>query len=166
MKTVNVLIANKGSKICTNAQQAIVFLQSKNIVVNDHSKNHLEAGFANINSGIVNTYGGVDYSFAAGNNSGNPTVWLKDVSGAKAQSDLGTIAKKVKEIIAEKYPNKDLRLTTLVTHDYILVEGGLNWYWSISAQRHFPMEELWFKSKNTSVEEIVTFIDKFISRSK
>ena len=166
MKAINISIATKGSKVVSSVSEAVDFISKSGLVVNKHSENHLYTAFSRIEKGEINECGGIDYSFSAGNNPKNPIIYLKDVTGKSAKSDLGFIASEVKRIVSVKYPELDIRLSSKAENDFLLIKGGLNWYWVKSENRHFPIHELWYKSKDATLESALNYVEDFISKHK
>lgn len=160
MKAINVKILNRDvEKICATAEQAISFLE-KHITVNETSASHIKRIFRNIYQGIVNENGGVDGSFSAGNNSKNPTVWVRDITGASSIAEMSPTNLKGlanSMILKFKKQEPDFKLT----YNGSYIEGGFLWYWVQSQQRHFAVYELWFKpSEFNSLNELQTYIEQ------
>lgn len=145
MKAILVSVANKNRKVCQNVQEAIYFLKSEGVFVNEKSSQHLELGFNLINVGEENKRGGHGYAFAAGNNSNNPSIYLDNVTELYSIAEMSpeNIKKAVSEVESElQKKQSDFKLSA---HSSI-IEGGFNWYYVQSNQRHYAVHELWVKS--------------------
>jgi len=126
-------------KIVSNTEQAEAFLREQGLFVNECSSNSIALAFSKFENNEKRYH-----SFNAGNNSNNPLVVLREVTGARSQSDLKQIGNKVKEKVAEKYPDLDLRLSVYMDSSILRVEGGLLWSQYFVDKRWIPSYELRF----------------------
>lgn len=160
MKAILVKISNKDSKICTTAQEAISFLQSKNLVVNTISENHLQTGFDMINAGEENKRGGHGYVFSAGNNSNNPSIYLDNVTANYSIAEMSpeNIKKAVLDVEKElQKKQKDFKLRACSS----TIEGGFNWYYVPINQRHYAIHEFWMGfSTFATIQDLKDYIIK------
>lgn len=158
MKAILVSTSTGENKICSTAQEAISFLQSKNLVVNPISENHLQTGFNMINAGEENKRGGHGYIFSAGNNSKNPSIYLDNVTGSYSIAEMSpeNIKKAVLEVEKElQKKQNDFELRAYST----TIEGGFNWYYVKRDQRHYAIHEFWTRSTEFStIQELKDYI--------
>lgn len=159
MKAILVQVSNKSSKVCSTSVDAINFIKSCNIIVNSKSVDHINNGYDKINLQSHSSY-----VFSAGNNSGNPSIYLTDVTGKSSIAEMSpsNIREAVKDVESEiQKIASDFRLDVFRS-DASVIEGGFNWYWSQSSQRHFPIYELWMKT--TSFNSIVELKEALLSK--
>lgn len=147
-------------KIVSNTEQAEAFLREQGLFVNECSLNSIALAFSKFENNEKRYH-----SFNAGNNSNNPLVVLREVTGTCSQSDLKQIGNKVKEKVAEKYPDLDLRLSVYMDSSILRVEGGLLWSQYFVDKRWIPSYELRFSFIDTTYEEVMNKIDKWIEKT-
>ena len=147
-------------KIVSNTEQAEAFLREQGLFINECSSNSIALAFSKFENNETRYY-----RFNAGNNSNNPFVILREVTGARSQSDLKIIGNKVKEKVAEKYPDLDLRLSVYMDSSILRVEGGLLWSQYFVDKRWIPSYELRFHFIDTTYEEVMNKIDKWIEET-
>ena len=147
-------------KIVSNTEQAEAFLREQGLFVNECSSNSIALAFSKFENNEKRYH-----SFNAGNNSNNPLVVLREVTGTCSQSDLKQIGNKVKEKVAEKYPDLDLRLSVYMDSSILRVEGGLLWSQYFVDKRWIPSYELRFSFIDTTYEEVMNKVDNWIEKT-
>lgn len=149
--------------LASNSLEIIEALKNKGLVINEKSEKHIQVLTNESDSEFLIPY----KSFAAGNNSGNPKVYIEDVTGQCNDSLSLKKLNEIKEFVQNKYPKKDLKPFYKVHEDgNIQIVLGLNWYWVEREKRHFPIHEFFYKAVNIDVLEVKSKIANFIKNSK
>ncbi|MHA3046494.1 hypothetical protein JSO59_003895 [Riemerella anatipestifer] len=154
MKAINVQVYNYNQvKAVSNATDAINFLKSIGFFVNPITESKINETFSLYQEGKSVPL--ETRCFSMGNNPGNPTLRMDDVTGLSSKADIKRNAKIIIDSITNKYPKLDLRLSDKTTDKEIRIEGGLYWYWNKFAGingAYCPVYDIVYRSEDTTVD--------------
>ncbi|MFA9191132.1 hypothetical protein AAGV28_07085 [Flavobacterium sp. FZUC8N2.13] len=149
----------ENSFVSGNPTEVIEKLSEKGLFLNEISKKHIEEMMCQERP--------TSNSFAAGNNSGNPIVYIKEVTALSNDALSNNKLEEIKKYVAENYPNEDLRPNYKIYEDgRIHIELGMNWYWSSIFKTHLAVHEFGLREQNINVENVKRLIDNFVYKNK